>query len=164
MAILYVTGLGPGSKETPVGPVSSSEDFDKAIEKLKSAGCTGIECGGPADFRSGNYGLHPRSIADLKGQMKWDRPKDNIFFSRFDAEDRACLKVIRGDGQELSIAGDDSCGKMQQIGRISACRFASDSSLRRVSDDNPVQDGVDLLIELADFLGYHVEKNEGSQA
>jgi len=65
----------------------------------------------------------------------------HMFFSKIENEGfvnhRACLKIVRDDGYELSLAGDDSCGAMKNCGRISIAQFAP-------GNPNPpiVQDGV----------------------
>ena len=71
-------------------------------------------------------------------------------------EHQACLKVFNKQKDELSIAADDSCGVMRNLGRIEAVTFKAN---KEQVNHGPVLDAEQLLRILAKHLGYGLRKN-----
>ena len=71
----------------------------------------------------------------------------------------ACLKFFNSD-KELSIAFDDSCGAMQNLGRVSVAKFRRNSPAMESPEVFGPSDEEFLAI-LAEFLGFYppVKKN-----
>lgn len=73
----------------------------------------------------------------------------------------ANLKVVNEEGVELSVAFDDSAGKMHHLGRVSMARFKGNKML---GEESPVYSDEDFLKALAEHLGYEVTKKTEAPA
>lgn len=70
-----------------------------------------------------------------------------------------CIKVENENGIELSIAADNSCGAMKDLGRISMARFDNNLSISpRVGEEVFHVTAEEYLEALADILGYDLKK------
>ena len=77
--------------------------------------------------------------------------KSNFYIHALSTKSQACLKFI-DEEYELSIAFDDSCGAMENLGRASSMIFKND---RIYSEEvSHYGDPKDFLRTLADFFGY----------
>jgi hypothetical protein len=82
-----------------------------------------------------------------------------VYIARPFSTDTACLKIVNDSDKELSIAFDDSCGKLRDLARNSVCLYDNASSSKLPVE---VEYGVtpeELLAYLANHLGYTVHKN-----
>ena len=82
----------------------------------------------------------------------------NVYFEkpiRSQYGNAANLKIVNDDGEMLSIAGDDSCGAMPKLGRVTMLRY--NQEYRALSAEMFAPTAVDILVELATHLGYRIE-------
>ena len=82
----------------------------------------------------------------------------NTFFMKNEPH-QACLKFVQEDGRELSLAGDDSCGELSNISRLSMALFTKSTPDAEWEVLQPSAE--DILRKLADFLGYEITAKKG---
>lgn len=83
--------------------------------------------------------------------------RDTVFFFRTDNPALNCLKVFNANGDELSLSGDDSCGAMKHLSRVSLAIFPEGGN--RMGQDEVLHvTPEELLKNLAGHLGYTIKK------
>ncbi len=70
-----------------------------------------------------------------------------------------CLKIINNANDELSVAFDDSAGAFNELSRSDMMLFPNSSTCMRDGTDLGYGDPENLLLALANHLGYTVTKN-----
>lgn len=81
----------------------------------------------------------------------------SIYFCKTGNSTHACLKIINDKNEELSLAGDDSCGVMKNIGRLDAITFRANG----LQDSHgSIINSEDFIRVLADHLGFELKKKE----
>lgn len=81
---------------------------------------------------------------------------DGIYFIKSPYPDHDNLKVLNEAGDELSLAGDDSCGVFPHNSRLQLAVFAKNNE--RVGEEQYYVTPESFLKALASHLGYKVEK------
>jgi hypothetical protein len=82
---------------------------------------------------------------------------NTVFFFRPVDLNHSCLKVFNASGDELSLAGDDSCGAMTHHARCQLAIFPAGGHTM-MKDEIMYVTPEELLNNLAAHLGYTVQK------
>lgn len=73
-----------------------------------------------------------------------------------------CMKIVNDQGEELSLSGDNSCGGMPNLGRMSIAMFDKEDDFMMPEVYAPsVKDFLELL---AEHLGYDVRPKYNEEA
>lgn len=83
--------------------------------------------------------------------------KDTVFFYQPTDLKHSCLKVFNKTGDELSLAGDDSCGALRHHARTSLCIFPEGGHEQQGEVVTHVTPAA-LLHKLAAHLGYTLRR------
>lgn len=83
---------------------------------------------------------------------------ENIVYFHNDGNmHRNCLKVFNENGDELSLAGDDSCGAFKHMSRTSLAVFPNGGH-KMEGEEITFVSPVELLEALAKHMGYTIHK------
>ena len=80
-----------------------------------------------------------------------------MFFAKTHNANSACLKIINDDGFELSLAGDNSCNTIRNMGRLSLATFIGPMAKDIVGEEKFGVNAEEFLKALANHLGYEVK-------
>lgn len=84
--------------------------------------------------------------------------KDRLFFYKPFSLSHNCLKIYNAEGDELSLAGDDSCGSSVHLVRTQLAIFKADNPHKIFQDEVFHVTPEEFLHNLAGHLGYKVVK------